>query len=38
MHVIALIAIMVSTGAAVSAFIAQRGDAGLVPVRVKRRR
>ena len=37
MHV-ALIATMVTAGAVISAYVAQRGDAVLVPVRIKRRR
>ena len=37
MHV-ALIAIMIAAGAAISAYVAQRGEAVPVPVRVKRRR
>lgn len=38
MQVVALIATMVAAGAAVSAYVAQCGDAALVPVRIKRRR
>ncbi len=38
MHVVALIATLISLGAAISAFVAQRGDIALVPVRIKRRR
>ena len=37
MHV-ALIATMIAAGAAISAYVAQRGDAVLIPVRIKRRR
>ena len=38
MHFVALVGTMIAVGAAVSAFVAQRGDAALVPVRIKRRR
>ena len=38
MHVVALIATMITAGAVVSAYVAQRGDAALVPIRIKRRR
>ena len=37
MHVVALIATMIAAGAAISAYVAQCGDARLVPVRIKRR-
>ena len=38
MQVVAMIATMIAAAAAVSAYVAQCGDAMLVPVRVKRRR
>ncbi len=37
MHVVALIATMIAAGAAVSAYVAQRGESALIPIRIKPR-